>query len=91
MANIIEEFLNSHEYDHTKTVLYNTLSGVDHRHEIYKLDGNETLDGLALTITVHTAYINNKPVAQDFQIKSNRGTKHNNTVNDVFNDLWKYL
>lgn len=90
MANIIEEFITARGYAFNKSERVEEMYGI--KYETYELSGDETLDGLKLVIGVETIYADNgTPVAQDFVIKSNRGTTRRSNVNEVFQILRLFL
>ena len=88
MANIIEEFLDKREYAFTKDIVWTTDTL---KVETYSISGDETIDGLKLRIMVYTAYMNDIPFAQDFEIRSNRGAVHKTSVNEIFEVLRMFL
>lgn len=90
MANIIEEYLDKRGYAYTKTEKLEEKYPV--KSVSYALDGQETLDGLKLVITVETLYFQDGvPYAQDFTIKSNRGIMRRTTAHEVFEVLRVFL
>ena len=92
MSNIIEEFLDAREFNYEKTFDVSRAPHIQSiRVEQYIIDKNDTLDGLKLSILVKTAFNNDRPIAQDFTIVSNRGVTVHATVADVFDGLRKFL
>lgn len=90
MANIIEEYLDKRGYAYTKTERLEEMYPV--KHESYELSGQETLDGLKLVIGIDTLYNQGGvPTAQDFIIKSNRGSMRRTTAHEVFEVLRVFL